>query len=79
MHSVSLLQNIQVCVEPRTSALNMTLPAAATRAPVYIGRYLLPAPRLRQEDRRDRQADGLTDGRTPDRYIDLAPHNRRAT
>ena len=37
----------QVCVEPRTSALNMTLSAAAARAPADIDRYLalaLPPP-----------------------------------
>jgi len=47
-----------VCVEPRTSALNTTLPAA--RAPPFFVRYLLPAPKLRQAadvDRRDRQTD----------------------
>jgi len=49
-----------VCVEPRTSALNTTLPAA--RAPAVFDRYLglPPAPRLRQAadvDRRDRQTD----------------------
>jgi len=32
----------------RTSALNMTLPAAAARAPAAVDQYLLPAPRLRQ-------------------------------
>jgi len=39
----------------------MTLPAAAARAPAAIGRYLLPAPKLRQVadvDRRDRQTNG---------------------
>ena len=47
-----------VCVEPRTSALNTTLPAA--RPPPVFDRYLLPAPKLRQAadvDRRDRQTD----------------------
>jgi len=47
-----------VCVEPRTSALNTTLPAA--RAPPVFDRYLLPASKLRQAedvDRRDRQTD----------------------
>jgi len=54
----------QVCVEPRTSALGMTLPSAAARAPVAVNRYLLPAPRQRQApdiERRDRQAGGRTD------------------
>jgi len=49
----------------RTSALNMTLPAAAARAPAAVDRYLLPAPKLQQAtdvDRRDRQTDGRTDG-----------------
>ena len=44
----------------------LAAPAAA------VDRYLLPAPRLRQQadvGRWDRQ----TDGRTPDRYIDPAP------
>jgi len=65
-------------VEPRTSALNMTLPAAGARAPAVIDAYLLPAPRLQQAadiDRRDRQ----TDGRTPDRYIDPAPRTMRTS
>ena len=34
------LQYEQVCVEARTSALNMTLPATAVRAPADINRYL---------------------------------------
>jgi len=29
----------EVCAEPRTSVLNMTLPAAAARAPADIDRY----------------------------------------
>jgi len=37
---------MQVRVEPRTSALNMTLPAAAARAPATADRYLLHAPEL---------------------------------
>jgi len=41
----------QVCAEPRTSALDMTLPAAAALAPADIDRYLVPAPRLRQAGR----------------------------
>jgi len=55
----------QVCVEPRTSALNMTLAAAVARAPAAVDRYLLPAHRLPQVadvDRRDRQTDGRTEG-----------------
>jgi len=36
----------QVCVEPRTSAVNTILPAAAARAPAAVSRYLLPAPTL---------------------------------
>ena len=54
----------QACAEPRTSALNMTPPAAAARAPAVIGRYLLLVPKLRQAadvDRLDRQTDGRTD------------------
>jgi len=54
------MQVAQVCVEPRTSAVNMTLPAAAARTPAAIDRYLLPAPRLRQAA--DEHADGLMDG-----------------
>jgi len=42
----------------------MTLPAAAARTPAAVDRYLLPAPNLRQ-------ISGQTDGRTPDRYIEL--------
>ena len=59
----------------RTSAVNITLPAAAARAPAAIDT------RVRQVadvDRRDRQTDGWTDGRTPDRYKDPALHTVRA-
>ena len=56
----------QICVESRTSALNMTLPAAAARAPAAVDRYLLPTPsrRVRQAadvDQRDKQTDRQTD------------------
>jgi len=61
----------------------MTLPAAAAerrrlqhgavRAPAAIDRYIMLAANLPAE-RWDRQ----TDGRTPDRYIELAPHTMRA-
>jgi len=56
---------IQVCVEPRTTAVNMTLPAVA--APGAVDR----------QDKQDRQTDRQTDRRTPDRYIDPAPHTMR--
>jgi len=67
----------------------MTLPAALQlgrlqlamdsryAAPAAVDRYLLAAPMLQHTadaDRRDRQ----TDGRTPNRYIDPAPHTMRA-
>ena len=32
------VSEIQVCAEPRTSALNMTLPAAAARMPAAVDR-----------------------------------------
>jgi len=74
----------QVCVEPRPSALDMTLPAFAAerrrRVPA-IDRYLLQAPALSSKPaaRRccSRSTEGRTDGRTPDRYIDPAPHTMR--
>jgi len=59
-----------VCVEPRPSALNMTLPAFAAerrrRIPA-IDRYLQQTATA-AFDRRDRQTNGQ-----PDRYIDPAP------
>ena len=66
----------QVSVEPRTSALNMTLPTTAARAPAAVdpwpvratGSCLLPAPRLRQaadvDRRKDRRMDGWTVAQT---------------
>jgi len=56
----------------RTSALNMTLLAAAARAPAAVEQYLLPAPRLRQVHvgRQDRP-----DERPPDCRIDPASMN----
>ena len=68
-----------VCVEPRTSALNMTLPVAAARAPATIDRYLLSALELQQtivyvcSTSLQLPIDGTgrrTDRRTPDRCID---------
>jgi len=60
----------------------MMLPAAADQALAAIDRYLLPAPRLRQAavivDGRDRQMNGQTDGRTPDRHIEPTPLTMRA-
>ena len=38
----------QICVEPRTSALNMTLPAVELWPVADILRYLLPAHELQQ-------------------------------
>ena len=69
-------------VEPRTSALNITLPAfAAERACVsarvsYRSISLSAAnqpPAAAAVDRQDKE----TDGWTPDRYIDPAPHTMR--
>jgi len=45
----------------RTSALNMTLPAAAARAHAAVDPYLLHAPRLQQAVPIDR-TDGRSDG-----------------
>jgi len=51
----------------------MTLPAAAVRAPAAVDRYLLyPRPGCGKREM------GQTDGRTPDRYTDPAPHTMRA-
>jgi len=54
----------QIRVEPRTSALNMTLPAAAARAPADIDQLALAVP-VADTDRKatavggtDRQTDG---------------------
>ena len=64
-HTVSVICLIcNTVLSLRTSALNMTLPAAAARTPAAVDRYLLPASNLRQ-------ISGQTDGRTPDRYIEL--------
>jgi len=77
----------KACVEPRTSVLNMTLPAAAARAPTVqiltddwyaaptaVTRYLLvvPAPELSSKP-------AASDKRMerPDRYTDRALHNIR--
>ena len=54
--------------------------------PATIDRYLLPARRSAANqphaaaavDRRDRQTNGRTDWRTPDRYTDPASHSMRA-
>ena len=66
----------EVGVEPRTSALNMTLPAAAARALAAIDRYLLQAPELSSKPAARRcccRSTGQTDGRTLDRAY-LAPY-----
>ena len=77
----------QVCVEPRPSGLNMTLPAyAAERRRLQLfDRYLLQAPALSSKPAARRrccrstgQTDGRTDGRTPDSYIDPASLAMRA-
>ena len=63
----------QVCAEPRTSALNMTLPA--DRAPVATDRYLSPLSDLISKPAarcRCYPSTGQTDGRTPDHYTDAA-------
>jgi len=72
------------CVEPHASVRNMTLPAAAAQAPADIDRYLAAtAPGLRQAAaalwvERLLLSTGQMVGRTPDRYIDPAPHTKRA-
>ena len=73
----------QVCVEPRPSALNKTLPAFAAKRGCmqHISidiccRRPLSSKQLHAAaavDRRDRQ----TNGRTSDRYIDPAPRTMR--
>jgi len=78
----------QLCIEPPSSALNMKLPAFAAerRRPQHgacscrsvcllTGRLATNPPgAVAAVDRWDRQ----TDGRTPDRHIDPAPHTMRA-
>jgi len=68
----------QVCVEPRPSGLNMTLPAyAAERRRLQLfDRYLLQAPALSSKPAARRrccrstgQTDGRTDGRTDTRQL----------
>ena len=59
-------------VEPRTSALNMTLPAAAARASAAIDRYLLHAPELSSKPAARCcccRSMGQTDGRTDTRPL----------
>jgi len=76
-------KHIQVCVEPRTSALNMTLPAAAARAHAAIGTRRsscrsISAARARAQQQTSRTALSLSidgtdrrrSGQTPYRYID---------
>ena len=66
----------QVCVEPRTSALNMTLTAAAAQAPAAA-----PAACAQAAASGGCRSTGQTGRRTdtrPDRYIDSAPHTMRA-
>jgi len=85
--AASLLPPIEeVRVEPRPSALNITLPAYAAERRLQAYRLSIdiccrrPRSAANQPnaaaavDRRHRQ----TDGRTPDRYIDPAPHTMRA-
>jgi len=65
----------QVCVQPSTAAVNVTLLAFAAErraatAPAAVDRYLLPAGRPAANPQHD--ADRQTDGRTPDRCIDPA-------
>jgi len=85
--SVWLSEHKRVGVEPRTSALNMTLPAQPQLEHLQLSvrgagsnrRYLLPAPRLRQAAdvaRRDRQRDGRTDTRPLRRPRTAAAYNR---
>jgi len=59
-------------VEPRQSALNMTLPAAAARASAAIDRYLLHAPELSSKPAARCcccRSMGQTDGRTDTRPL----------
>jgi len=66
----------QVCVEPPlTSVLNMTLPAAAARAPAAIDRYLLPATELSSP----RRCCCRSTGQTTDGRADTRPLHRRCT
>ena len=87
---VVLQKQQQLCVEPPPSALNVTLPAFAAesrrphpRARIYRSISVADAgdqqqtrrpPLLLSIDGTDR----WTDGQTPDRYIDPAPHVLRA-
>ena len=69
-------------VQPRTSALNVTLPAARVPAAI-VDRYLLPAPELSRKPAARRcccrSAGHTDDGGTPDRYIDrYIPHTIQA-
>ena len=69
----------QVCVEPPlTSVLNMTLPAAAARAPAAIDRYLLPATELSSPTSLLLSIHWTDNGRTGGR-TDTRPLHRRCT
>ena len=69
----------QVCVEPpRTSVLNMTLPAAAALAPAAIDRYLLPATELSSPTSLLLSIHWTDNGRTGGR-TDTRPLHRRCT
>ena len=72
----------QVYLEPRPSALNITLPAIATKRgclqlsidisfPLGALQQTRRTPLLLSIDGTYRQTDRQTDGRTPDRYIVL--------
>jgi len=56
----------------------VALPAFAAERRAAIDRYLLPQPARISGVPWPRQTDGRMDRRTPDRYIDPAPHAMRA-
>jgi len=81
---------IQVCVQPATAAVNVTLPAFVAAVPLLLGAWHQPLSidiriplGAQQQTRRTpllRSIDGTdrrTDGCTPDRYIDPALHTMR--
>jgi len=88
---LSLTSLKQVCIQPATAAVNVTLSALAAAAPLLLlgarrpplsidishtrdaRQQIRRTPLLLSVDGTDRQ----TDGRTPDRYIDPAPHATR--
>jgi len=69
------LRSLKDCLPKLNSVLTHSWPAAIDRCLLSTGRSAVNPPgAVAAVDRRDRQADG----RTPDRYIDPAPHTMRA-